>query len=440
MDRADTRIKLTATMSIALCVITALLIWPEPSRSQDVRQTLKQRAQQQRAQGAALHDALCASCHDGTKHRDLLATDRSWRPGPLELLTTLNTSEPPHHDYSYLAETDLMAIVQHIRHEAKLDTTFDESHIPDKIAHIRTKSPCPDSLKAHVTEFTQDTSAATLERGKAIWEASCTSCHVGGGDGKKPAPALDDPATIWRRKANKLAILQGLSDVPLTPANEVVQRDPRTGQPLEPQLTSSKIPAHSEIQLDEETQIWPLVTWMTHELIPPEKLHEEPEIPMRGYILTHCQNISKALPRPEVESERLFDYKTWAQGLPDIPLDDMDPMAPQKRIRIEPLTTQQSVHLARLTTAPCLGCHVEGLDVMKGSEEAVRESLALLLGQSERAHPAFGKTYTLQHWSAVLGAYHGEGAPVDTRSIARLLKAHHGIGLEPDASEDATQP
>lgn len=387
-----------ATGALMIALLT-MMCWPDSSHSQQVRQTLEKRAAHQRVRGEALHDALCASCHDGKEARALLAPDAAWQPGPLALLSHLNDPKHAHHDYSYLAEQDLMAIVQHIRQRAALTAVFDESHISEQLEQVRKSTPCPTSIKEHVTRFTQNDSPRTLKRGEAIWKAACASCHVGGGTTKKPAPDLGSQDTIWRRRATKISVLQGL-----------------TGE--------ASIPEHEGIALDEETQIWPLVSWMRVELIPKDKLQPEPEIPMRGYVMTTCQRIVEALPRPEVPDAQLLDHAAWAATLPDIPVAEGDPMAPQKLAQLTALSAKQNKHLAQLTMDPCLGCHVEGLEPMESTDEGIARMIALLLGE-QGSHPAFGKTYSLQHWSAILGAHYNYSAKVNVEHIAHKLKVHH---------------
>ena len=76
------------------------------------------------------------------------------------------------HDFRYLAEHDLMAIVQHVRQSAQLDQHFDEAHVPVQIEQALYPkdpqtgdplSPCYEPLREVIEQELRDTSKETLE-------------------------------------------------------------------------------------------------------------------------------------------------------------------------------------------------------------------------------------------------------------------------------------
>lgn len=344
-------------------------------RSTSSARTLKEKATHQRERGERLHQALCASCHDGKQSRDLLRPDADWKPGPLTLLSELQghaTDAARGHDFRYLAEHDLMAIVQHVRQSAQLDQHFDEAHVPVQIEQALYPkdpqtgdplSPCYEPLREVIEQELRDTSKETLEGGESLWKRECASCH----DPATNAPALTKLDTIWRRRVTKLNIYNTL----------------RGEQMLD---------AHEEIAPpSQESAWWPMLNWLEQSgHIPAAKWSEEPDIPWRGVVLETCRTRSALVPREPVPDALLRE--------PSVYWSSLDADALQKEMEARPIAVFDASRV--LLERPCLGCHEDPAKTI-ASMPSTQALLEALSAKSDTKHPHFSRTYTITHWQTL---------------------------------------
>lgn len=334
--------------------------------------TLTAKAAHQRERGAKLHAALCTSCHDGKQTRDLLQPDPTWNPGPLTLLSALQDKTPNPtngHNFRYLAEEDLMGMVQHIRQQAKLTQQFDEAHVPQHVEQTiyptdpqtgDPLAPCYEPIKQAIELELQDNSRDTLERGESLWSTRCASCHDASSDSK--APALTKLDTIWRRRVSRHSIY-------LTLTNEEL------------------IAAHKDLKRPEESsQWWPLLTWMKESgHVPAQKWSEEPEIPWRGEVVKLCRERSAVVKREPVPDALLDDPAAYWSTLEEDTL--------LKDTNAQSATELDATKL--LLEQPCLGCHT---DPINASTKTLIDALS---AKSPQKHPDYSKTYTATQWHAI---------------------------------------
>ena len=410
--------------SFALAALAALWLatLPESGRAEPNRaykEALGQRASAQRERGGALYEALCSGCHQGASAaRDLRLPDPAWRPGALELFASLDTPARADHDYaSLLAEEDLMALTQYIRHEAGLTEVFDDGPLAERIDRTHYVKECAPQIKARVTQRMMSANDATREIGAALWEGACASCHSGGTD----APALHEEATLWRRRPTRMALFNTLHG-------------------------DRALKAHDAIELNPFLQTWPLLTWMREALIPASKLPEgeEPELPLRGYIEQTCRARSEAIealaePAPRAQ---LLDPSAWLAALPDPgATGPRHPDAERTKRLIAPLDELARDDLGAVAERTCTGCHAEG--VPRGA--TIQQSVRILWGEaSAGAHPAYAKALTIAQLSALLHALHGSPetpiTPADALAALRAMRAPEENSEAVEKAEQSPKP
>ena len=367
---------ITATTSAVLLTNTA----PEAQPLKG-REGIAKQAARNIAHGKVLYQQNCAYCHDpGQQDRlpatykptvDITQKSEAWAPGPLELWRALNGGDPDiniqGHDFSHLGEENLWFIIQAVRERAGLQEVADPPEMRSIVLATRKSGTCFEPIKEEVEGYTTNLDAARKARGAASYAANCASCHGadGMGDAAHPrATKLAAPDTIWRRRTAPLDIYNSITK-------------------------ESGIQQHAKIELPLEEQ-WALVLWMRADMIPSQKLREQPEIPMRGHVVEECRRISEEAKPVGAKPDVYDDPKAWRAALPSPSPDLSDP-------------AQESLAKS-LYTRHCANCHGdEGLGEPgqfpplakstwlkeKSAEEAID---VLLLGMSGEVK-VNGKTY-----------------------------------------------
>lgn len=328
--------RILAALCITAITSSAVLLMENTPEAQPLkgREGIAKQAERNIAHGQVLYQQNCAYCHDPKRLDklpkaykpgvDITKKSDTWAPGPLELWRTLGGGDPDikitGHDFSHLGEENLWFIIQAVRERAGLQEVADPPEMRSLVLAARKSGTCFEPIKAEVEGFTTNIDDARKARGASSYAANCASCHGNDGMGNSAHPRatkLASPDTIWRRRTAPLDIYNSITK-------------------------ESGIQQHAKIELPLEEQ-WALVLWMRAEMIPPQKLREQPEIPMRGHVIEECRKLSEEAKPVGATSETYDNPKGWRASLPSPSPDLTDP-------RQESLAKD-------LYTRNCANCH-----------------------------------------------------------------------------------
>ena len=325
---------LLTTLSLSLLITSAA---PEAQPLKG-REGIAKQAARNIEHGKMLFAQNCAYCHAASASEraklpetyrpsvDVTTKSESFSPGPLELWRSISGGNPtielPGHDFSHLGEDNLWFIIQALRERAGLQDVTDSPEMRSIVLASRKSGACFEPIKAEVTAYTTELDAARSARGAASYAANCASCHGADGMGSKEHPRatkLASADTIWRRRTAPLDIYKSITK-------------------------ESGIKQHAKIELPLEEQ-WAMVLWMRAEMIPAQKLREQPEIPMRGHVIEECRKLSEEAKPVGAKPEVYNNPTAYRAALPSPSPDLSDPA--------------QEALAEKLYARHCANCHAK---------------------------------------------------------------------------------